>query len=248
VIDLFQIGCLAVLAAAYPFALRRHSPATIGALVLAAWLGEQSCISLYHFYAYAPGWHLKIGDVPALVPLIWPLVILSSYDVVDALWPPRTPLKVAALVVIDASLMEVVAVAAGLWTWSEPGYLGVPLIGILGWGFFALGAAFAEDLAVTLLTTHALLLATWWGALRWVLRRDLGPRAVAGFAVIAAVLAVAVLRARPRAMPLATAIPRGIATLLFVGLLLYLGPARAPLAWAHFGLVAVPYLLAIRWK
>ena len=43
-IDLFQIGCLAVLAAAYPFALRRHSPATIGTLVLAApfWIARSS--------------------------------------------------------------------------------------------------------------------------------------------------------------------------------------------------------------
>ena len=41
--------------------------------------------------------------------------------------------------------LEVVAVRAGLWQWSERGITGVPLIGIFGWAYFALGAAWGLE-------------------------------------------------------------------------------------------------------
>ena len=50
------------------------------ALAVAGYLGEQSCISLYHFYRYSSLWTLRVIDVPLLVPLIWPLVVMSARD------------------------------------------------------------------------------------------------------------------------------------------------------------------------
>lgn len=71
---------------------------------------------------------------------------------------------------------------AGLWSWTEPGLFRVPPVGMLGWAFFAgacvagLGAregrrAPAAELATVVAApavTHGLLLAAWWGLLRWV--------------------------------------------------------------------------------
>jgi hypothetical protein len=228
------------------------------AVAAAAWVGEDTCIALYRFYTYAPGWDLRLHHVPILVPLIWPLVILSARDVVSALWPGlRTarPLAVAALVAFDASLVEVVAVRAGLWSWAEGGHLGVPLIGILGWGYFALGAdlALSRDrpaLAVALgpLAAHALILASWWGLFRWILRGALGAASVAGVAAVglAAVAIVVVARRGGAAIPVAIAAPRMIAAALFVALLLFSAPRDASL-WTHAASVAVPYLAATEW-
>src|SRR5437762_508757 len=91
-IDAFQTGCVFVLAIAYAFHLRERSTRArraleVALLAAAGWLGEQTCITAYRFYEYAPGWRARLGDVPALVPLIWPLVVLSARDVVRALWP-----------------------------------------------------------------------------------------------------------------------------------------------------------------
>ena len=230
-------------------------------LAAAAWVGEDTCIELYRFYAYAPGWHLRLHHVPVLVPLIWPLVVLSARDVVGALWPAwrgrgmARPLAVAALVAFDASLVEVVAVRAGLWSWAEAGHLGVPVIGILGWGYFALGAdlALSRDrplLAVALgpLAAHALIIASWWGLFRWALRGALGPASLAGVAALGllAVAAVLLTRRRGAVIPLAIAGPRMIAAALFVALLVSSAPADAPL-WVHAAAVAVPYLAATEW-
>lgn len=231
------------------------------ALAAAAWVGEDSCIALYRFYAYAPEWHLRLHHVPVLVPLIWPLVILSARDVVSALWrSPASglarPLAVAALVLFDASLVEVVAVRAGLWSWTEPGHLGVPLIGMLGWAFFACGADVALSknrplLAIVLspLTAHALILLTWWGLFRWTLRGALGTASIAGVMVVGACAAGVVVvrrRARGAAIPFAVAAPRMIAAALFIALLVFTAPADVPL-WLHASSVAVPYLAATEW-
>ena len=48
------------------------------ALAVAGYLGEESCITLYHFYQYSPDWNARLVDVPLLVPLIWLLVVLSA--------------------------------------------------------------------------------------------------------------------------------------------------------------------------
>lgn len=56
-------------------------------LALAGWVGEQTSIALYAHYTYAAAWDARVLDVPALVPLIWPLVILSARDVTTHLFP-----------------------------------------------------------------------------------------------------------------------------------------------------------------
>jgi hypothetical protein len=187
--------------------------------------------------------------VPVLVPIIWPLVILSARDVAKSLWPEAwAPGVVAALVAFDASLVEVVAVRAGLWSWTEAGHLDVPLAGIVGWAWFALGTTAAKrpwaQAVLGVVVTHALVLATWWGGLRWALRGELGARGFVLLALGSFAFVLAVLRARRhgRTLPASVALPRVGATVLFGALLLSAKDAAS--LWAHAALVAVPYLLA----
>ena len=199
--------------------------------------------------------------MPVLVPLIWPLVILSAREVAAALpganGALRRPVIVGALVALDASLVEVVAVRAGLWGWVEGGHLGVPIIGVLGWAFFA-GAADAllasrmpgRRLAVIALApaaAHALILTTWWGALRWTLRGPLGDASVAAVVLLGAVGTGLAARARARGawMDPVTAVPRITAAALFVALLVATAPGDARL-WLHTASVAAPYLAMTR--
>lgn len=259
---LFELACAAVIAVTLAIMLRLGGRAVLAdyaLLALAGWVGEQSSIALYHHYAYAPGWHLFAGYVPLLIPLIWPLVILSARQVVEALGaPPRWRwLAAGGLVLFDAALVEVVATAAGLWSWVEPGHLGVPLIGVLGWGYFAAAASWMLDrrrpaarLAVVALApaaTHALLVASWWGGLRWVLRGRLEPGSVVAVSLVAAVLALgaSALRRRGRAVGLAVAGPRVLAASLFVALLFAPGVATLPLLICALA-AATPYLVATR--
>ncbi|HSO34006.1 MAG TPA: hypothetical protein VLT33_15840, partial [Labilithrix sp.] len=261
-LHVFEGACIAVVALTLWTMGRARSASHLlrdyALLACAAWLGEDTCIALYRFYAYAPGWHLRLHHVPLLVPLIWPLVILSARDVVSATWPALRggrPFAVAALVAFDASLVEVVAVRAGLWSWAEAGHLGVPVIGVLGWGFFALGADLALSrarplLAIALgpLTAHALIVVSWWGLFRWTMRGALGTPSIVGVAVLG-LLAVAVAvgtRRRGGAIPLAVAAPRMIAAALFLALLIATAPADVPL-WIHAAAVALPYLAATAW-
>lgn len=253
---------------------RSRSPKTLVveyvSLAVAGWLGEESMIAAYHFYSYSPGWDLRLVDVPVLVPLIWPLVVLSAKDVVGALTARRHVSRVVraglvgAFVVFDASLVEVVAVRAGLWSWAEPGYLGVPLIGILGWGFFAafavfpmLNAAADPPLAPTpsrVLATivsgplgaHLLVEAAWWGVFRHTLRGDLGftPGRILAAGLVPLLLAL-VARRRGLALPLSIAAPRIVAALLFFALLVWNAGAETALL-AHALAVAVPYTLLTR--
>jgi hypothetical protein len=262
--DWFEPVAAAVLALAYGLSLaarpageRLRWLVECAAIALAAWLGEESCIRFYGFYSYAPGWWPVLSNVPVLVVAIWPMVVQSARAVAFELWPARSHVARAALVglvvLVDASLMEVVAVANGLWSWSEPGYLGVPPIGILGWAFFAAplalglgqtrdGVGLARALASgagAVAATHALLLGAWWGLLRWVGRGDLGLWAVAGFAPVALAFLALVWKSRRRLHP-TTVAARVAAASVFFALAL-----RAPLAVvAHLLLVAVPYVLA----
>lgn len=264
---LFEVLCVAIIAITLLLAARRRPArevlADYGALAIAGWIGEETCILLHRFYAYAQGWHGRLDEVPVLVPLIWPLVILSAREVVTALWPNAgrwRSLLVGAVVIADASMVEVLAVRAGLWTWAEAGHLGVPLIGILGWGFFAtaadaclglgsrrsaLGARHLLVVALAPLATHALLVMSWWGVLRWVLRGELGWASVAGAAALGALATMEALRARRagRAMRLEVAGPRMIAASLFFALFATTALDEAPL-WIHVAAVAVPYLAA----
>ncbi len=267
---IFEIACVLIIALTLA-AMARQRPAKelladYLALGVAAWIGEESCVAIYGYYHYAAGWDLRVDRVPLLVPLIWPLVILSARNVATALWPrvvTLRPLLVGAIVAFDASLVEVIAVRAGLWSWAEPGHLGVPLIGMLGWGYFALGADAALSLRrggsarrrsvlprlAALIAgpacAHALIQITWWGGFRWGLRRDLGEASLIGVALIGALLLVPVLAARRagRALPPSIALPRIIAAGLFFVLLIVTAPGELPL-WIHTAAVAVPYLAA----
>jgi hypothetical protein len=156
----FQILCTVVLALTFGL-MWRATPASArgdflrdAALIAAgAWLAEETAILRYAFYRYGDVWWLMLDEVPALVVLIWAVVVLSSRAVVMHLWPAasgwRLALGVGLAVSFDASLIETVAVDARLtlggalapeprlWWWSEGGYLEVPLIGMLGWGAYA---------------------------------------------------------------------------------------------------------------
>ena len=159
-------------------------------LALASFVAEDTCIRMYAFYAYdTEAWSLFVDRMPLMVMLIWPGVILSSWELARLLVGHRrgaarlVPLVGGALVLADASFIEAIAVQAGLWRWFEPGFFGVPPIGVLGWALFsgvcmalfgrndARGRGAMADLPVLLvapLATHVMLVATWWGAARWV--------------------------------------------------------------------------------
>ena len=173
------------------FRLREHPQprnlmARLALIALAGWVNEESCILLYRFYDYSPVWTISIAHVPLLVILIWPLVIHSAWDLVRQ-WRVREgwaiSLATGAIVLTDASLIEPVAVQAGLWSWSEPGIFHVPPIGLLGWACFAALSVFfverdgwttpvkgkdALSVLNIILGTHFFLLISWWGGLRWI--------------------------------------------------------------------------------
>jgi len=268
-VSVFEIACVAVILVALA-AMSRRRPARelltdYGALAVAGWIGEETCVALYDYYHYATPWHLRLHHVPILVPLIWPLVILSARDVAASLWPRAErmrPLVVGAIVAFDASLVEVIAVRAGLWSWAEPGHLGVPIIGILGWGYFAIGADLALSGKLSLgepsrwkraLTTivaapivaHAIIQATWWSFFRWTRRDALGSASIIGLSLIGACVLALVIQSRRRgdAIPLSVASPRMIAAGLFFALLLSTAPSELAL-WHHTAIVAIPYLAA----
>ena len=217
-------------------------------LAAAAWLGEETCVGLYRFYAYSDAWHGRVHLVPVLVPLIWPLVILSARDVSRALWPTVGPWAAACLVAFDASLVEVLAVRAHLWHWAEPGHLGVPVLGILGWAYFAFGALAPRRRALAVVTgplaAHALILLSWWGCFRWALRGELGHGGfvILGAATLAFVAGASRARGRGAMMTPAVWIPRVLASLLFLALLVCTAPGD-PWLWLHAAMIAAPYLL-----
>lgn len=260
---LFQAACIAVLAFAYGWLLvaepdrarRRALVIQILVIAVAAWAAEETSILRYRFYGYPDTWWLKLDEMPLLVAFIWPMVIISSRQLVDVLFPglgpARKALAVGVAVVIDASLVETIAVASGLWSWVEGGYLGAPLIGLVGWGAFAASMTYSLahpkiPLWLTPLTalagTHLILVVTWWALFRHVLRDEL-PSWTAFIGVALLIGLAAWLRFRPagrgRKIPLTLAVPRVAATSVFV-VLLFLN-ASLYLA-LHFAAVAVLYL------
>ncbi|MFT7582327.1 MAG: hypothetical protein ACI9MR_004009 [Myxococcota bacterium] len=192
-----ELSCVAIIAL-YLFVRASKDPAPkafLGRfllLMIASWVGENSVIHAYHFYGYSPRWSIFVDQVPLLVITIWPVVIHSAWDLAKRLTkrPERVPLIGAALVLADASLIEPIAVQAGLWQWYEPGFLAVPPVGILGWAFFAWGCLWVFEhkrlpnlsaVGLGALIVHPLLLAAWWGFFRWV-NGDVAPWPVVGVA------------------------------------------------------------------
>jgi hypothetical protein len=234
-VELFSLVVLAVFVAVDGD--RRATLRDAGLVALGAFLGEDSCIRLYEYYAYSPGWHVFLDRVPLVVLLIWPAVVLSATKIAKAIAPRASALRLGAMVmgivVFDAALIEPIAVHAGLWHWAHSGIFHVPVIGILGWGFYAGAIVVALEslrgsrrlLAPPLaaLATHAMLLAAHWGLFRYVLRFELAFHVSLGLIVPAALAyAQVVVRTRATLGP-GDLVARALATSLFVVLL-----ARSP--------------------
>ena len=255
-----QVGiALAITDDRYAFVRR------FGLLAIAAWLAEDSCIRLYGFYGYSQDWSLFVDQMPLMIALIWPSVILSAWELTRHLLGAghnRLPLAVGAMVFADAWLIEPIAVQSGLWSWFEPGLFDVPPIGVLGWAFFAaLAVALFERvdrsgrsawadvaiLAVAPVGTHLLLLASWWGLLRWVNVTVPAWPAVAVLIAISAVVAWLAVRAKLHArIPGSAMVARIPAALFFFGLLAVHGRENYALAaWALA--VAPPWLVITPW-
>jgi len=181
-----ELFCFLIVAGYVRSLVRRPAPERRWALqtyVLIAssgWIGEETCIRAYGFYAYSPGWWVWLDLVPLAVVVVWPVVILSALELAKSLSSRNPALLCAGIVLADAALIEPVAVRSGLWRWTEPGLFGVPPIGILGWSLFTIAAATWLDrtrarpraaaavVLVAPLACHLSLLVSWWGALRWV--------------------------------------------------------------------------------
>lgn len=271
-----QLSCAAILALFVVVRVTRDpDPARVlrrlALLAVASWIGEESCIHLYGYYFYSPSWSLHVDRVPLLIPLIWPVVILSAYDLAGFISraddrPPRpfiVPLLGAAVVLADASLIEPIAVASGLWTWTQPGLFAVPLIGIVGWSFFAGAAIAVFDRADRLIppqplhealvlivapaATHVLILTMWWGLFRWT-QGHVAPWPVVAIAwTLSLALAVQAFRTGVRGrIPAVFMWLRVPAAGFFFALLALHGRSLAPLI-AYALAFAPPYLAMTAW-
>jgi len=226
----------------------------------AAWLAEDSCIRLFGFYEYAPGWHLFLDRVPVMVAAIWPFVILSARDVASRLCRGRVAAigLGSAIVIFDAALIEAVATSTGLWHWLEPGPFGVPFMGFFGWGCFAaacllfLGVVPGQMKPLTVfgapLVTHVLLMACWWGFFKWV-TGPVSDGIYAGFvAALCGLLVIPCRRLRHRAaLPLDEMVSRMVAASYFFWLLLLYNSDDVPLMVFAFSF-ALPWMSLVTWK
>lgn len=234
----------------------------LAVLVAAAWVAENSVIHAYHFYEYSPSWSLFVDHVPLMIVLIWPVVVHSAWDLARHLLGDghrRVPLLAATFILFDASLMEPIAVEAGLWRWTEPGLFRVPPIGILGWAIFAFFAvtilrrsrSAVTDLSAILLPalgTHLLLLIAWWTFFRWVN----GPVPAWSAVLLVWLLSVgAVLLVRRGRLftrvPRLEMLLRAPAALFFFALLVMHG-RDAPALVAYAAAFAPPYLVLTPWR
>lgn len=230
-----ELVCVAIVGV-YLFAHRREPLIAREVLIVAlgALIGEATMIRAYGFYAYAPEWHLKVAAVPLLVPAIWAPVVLSSRRVAQAILPRDTTVLresfwVGALVTFDAALIEPIAVSVGLWHWNYPGVFSVPVIGIIGWGCYAMAVTWLlktltgrlQWLAVVIapVVSHGLVLALWWLGLRWALREELSwAMSVPAMSAVSVFFTFTVLRTRAR-LPWRELLPRAAATGFFAVLL-----------------------------
>ena len=237
-----------------------HFLARLALVSAASWISEESSIVLYSFYGYHPAPSLFLGHVPALVIIIWPVVIHSARDLATQLLSPShrfIPLAAAAIVFTDASLIEPVAVNADLWSWNQPGIFNVPPIGILGWSYFALLCTLLLEqgerrnsmnrydlliLVLPVIGTHLLLLGTWWGALRWV-NAPINPAYTAWAAwALSLLLVYAILRRKTgRHVERKTLLLRLPAAVLFFALIVAFAD-RSPLLVIYAVAFVPPYL------
>lgn len=262
---LLQLACVAIVALYVGLRLRGEAKPwpvlrRLTLLAVAAWIGEDSCIRGYGFYQYSPSLWPRLDQVPLVIVLIWPAVVHSAWDLAAGLTrgrPSLRPLVGGLVVLADASLIEPVAVQAGLWSWNAPGLFAVPPIGVLGWAFFAALAmagwqrgeaserpGLVEGAAVVAapLGSHLLLIGAWWGGCRWV-SGPIPPWPAVGLLALVTVGAAGLLHRRQarRRIPLRHLLLRLPPSLFFLVLLLLHGRDQLALcAWA--AAFAPPYL------
>ncbi|HZS41952.1 MAG TPA: carotenoid biosynthesis protein [Polyangia bacterium] len=250
-----QAACAAIVALYVAVRMARAPDPTrvaarLALLVAASWIGEDSVIRAYGFYHYDRSWALFVDRVPLAIIVIWPVVIDSAWQLARCLVANvrLQPLVAAAFVLADASLIEPIAVRAGLWRWTEPGLFAVPPIGILGWALFAAACvaliehAGVATLLLAPLATHALLLACWWGGLRWV-NGDVAPwlAAATAWAVLAPIGAYIFWSGLRRRVPTIELLVRVPGALFFFVLLASYGRDQTALVTWSFAF-APPYL------
>ena len=262
-----QAFSVAIIGAALLLLVKQHGRHILLAyvsLAVAGWVGEETCIRFYDFYRYSDAWWLHLDRVPLLITLIWPLVILSARDVARALGALSVggiAVAVFAIVLVDASMVEIIAVARGMWSWAEPGYLHVPILGIIGWVFFAASAVMWLEwcdrharrwriLVVVLgpIAAHALILAAWWGCFRWTLRGAMTPPVWIMMVPAVAVIAWLVASKRVGVVCITIQLPRMIAAGLFFAIVATLPTATLPALLFHTAAVAAMYLVATRYR
>ena len=225
-------------------------------IAIASWIAEVSCIRIYGFYQYDAPWAIFVDVMPLMVVCIWPFVLLSAREVLHRL--KLTPIwAIFIMVLYDASLIEPIAVQAKLWSWNEPGIFNVPFIGILGWAYFAAaviicldrlpGSARWATILIAPLATHALLLVTWWGALRWVLRDEIEHNTAVALSLGAAMILAVITLSRKEKADLYVMGPRMAAAALFF-VLLWLRGSEINALLVYGGSFALPYILATKWR
>lgn len=237
----------------------------LGTLAVAAWIGEDTVVRAYGFYAYSAHLGPSLDRVPVLVALIWSVVIDSAWQLAGMLLGERAggarlPLAAGGIVLADAALIEPVAVKAGLWWWTQPGLFAVPPIGILGWALFTAavvgvhggsGRARAAPWAVPALLllpaalTHVALIAAWWALFRWM-SGPIGAWAgvLSAWLVLPALAVAAWRRALRRRVPRAAMLVRVPGALFFYVLLALFGRGEPALV-AYAAAFAWPYLALV---
>lgn len=254
-VEAASVVILALFVVAQPRGTRLEMVRDALLIGVGAVLGEETCIAFYRTYAYSPAWSLHVVNVPVMVGCIWPAVVLSARQVIKAITGRTSPFLVAALILFDATLVESVSVKAGLWTWTEGAIFDVPISGLVGWATFSGLASWAIDrkmhplarLVVPAALTHVVLVTTWWGALKWILRAPIPVELMVALNVVLSLVVTARLWSRRGSVPLGIMGPRAVAAVLFFALVGVYGSG----AW---GLVlftlpfALPYVVMTRWR
>jgi Carotenoid biosynthesis protein len=127
------------------------------ALVAYGYALERVAIAVFASHVYSSSWRLAPGGVPLAVAATWAAVITSAMALAARLAGPSAPERAAVAALLGVSLdllMEPVAAARGLWSWTPPGpWLDVPIGNFVGWsvivGAYTLGAErFADGASI----------------------------------------------------------------------------------------------------
>ncbi len=118
------------------------------ALVAYGYALERVAIAVFASHVYGASWRLAPGGVPLAVAATWAAVITSAMALAARLCGPSPGERAAGAALFGVSLdllMEPVAAARGLWSWTPAGaWLSVPIGNFVGWsvivGSYTLGA------------------------------------------------------------------------------------------------------------